>query len=440
MLENSKSQFQTWREERAYRIGVTLCWVGVGLSVFSSIIDFFWGTKGMVVADGALLVGCFVSLRMSRRNPTDFYWWPAYFGCWISLIPTLLGSGGIRSPFLEGSLLLLFVSSLVVQTKLPLWVSLAFTAGQIPLLSLLQEMGLFETYRPDPIYAFFINGTLLLAVVICICEVFRTEKVLASEFMSQANQMAQAKADLREEEAESIAKTTFLANVSHELRTPLSSMMGYAELMKDGSFAKEEQKNFLETILKNGTQLARLVDDLLEVSKADVGKLEIRMGQVSVSALLSEIQDSVYLTVQKKNLDFRVEYLNRIPEFIQTDSTRLRQILVNLIGNSIKFTDEGDVIVSVEQRMKREIPELLFRVTDTGPGIPDSERGRIFKPFSHANPSVSERFGGTGLGLSLSRKLARLLGGDLQLLENQPHQGSTFILSLPLQKVDRSTV
>lgn len=226
------------------------------------------------------------------------------------------------------------------------------------------------------------------------------------------------------------AKSAFLANVSHEIRTPLGAMLGFTEMLKEDESLSEEQRNTIETILRNGQQLLRIVDEILDISKVESERIQIEYIPFSLPALLDDVVHLLKGRAEEKGIDLKVKY-QKLPEFIISDSTRLRQILINVIGNAIKFTDEG--YVELEARCNKN---LQFRVTDTGIGISPEQRGNLFQPFAQADSSTTRRFGGTGLGLFLSRKLARLLGGDVILDKSAAGKGSSFLITVAYQKAD----
>ncbi len=233
-----------------------------------------------------------------------------------------------------------------------------------------------------------------------------------------------------EAEVANEAKTSFLAGMSHEIRTPLTTIVGFAELLQD-PVSEAERREYIETIRKSGEHLLSLVNDILDLSKIEAGKIELEMLECSPVHLVSSVASMMQTAAEKKELEFGVTYLGLIPEKIRTDPTRLRQILINLLGNAIKFTAEGKVFLTVRLRPgpSSEKTYLEFAVTDTGIGLTKEELEKSFNKFEQANVSTRRRFGGTGLGLNISRKLARMMGGDINA-ESQKGVGSTFALVL----------
>lgn len=235
----------------------------------------------------------------------------------------------------------------------------------------------------------------------------------------------------RAAEAANQAKTQFLANVSHEIRTPLNAIIGFTELMLAPETSSEEKMNNLSIVRRNGQQLLKIINEVLDISKVEAGGMEIERIETNLPRLISGIKSLMSVIAIKKNLNLEFRIYDRIPDRVWTDSTRLHQVLLNVVGNALKFTMEGGVQLTAEfiqSNMNRAI--LRFVVRDTGVGIDELAAKRIFQPFTQGDSSTTRLFGGTGLGLALSRKLARAMGGDLWLDKSVPGQGSTFVLEV----------
>ncbi|WP_141735233.1 response regulator [Oligoflexus tunisiensis] len=218
------------------------------------------------------------------------------------------------------------------------------------------------------------------------------------------------------------AKSTFLANMSHEIRTPLGAIIGFAELMQETP-SPSDQVEYLTAIQRNGHHLLELVNDVLDLSKVEAGKLDLDRRKISLPDCIAELRILFKPQAREKGLAFEIEADGPLPRTIMSDPGRLRQVLVNLIGNAFKFTDRGTVHVAV----KYLAPTTLeFRVRDTGCGISPEQSAHLFQPFSQADSSTTRRYGGTGLGLALSRKLARFMGGDVVLEVSALGDGCTF--------------
>ncbi len=226
------------------------------------------------------------------------------------------------------------------------------------------------------------------------------------------------------------AKSDFLANMSHEIRTPMTAILGYTDLLAesgDRAAAPKSRLEYIDTIKRNGEHLLTIINDILDLSKIEAGRVEIERLEVNLADLLRDLDALMQVRAKAKGVSLTFEAATPIPRSIQSDPVRLKQVLVNLIGNAIKFTEIGGVRV-----VARAIPgraSVNFEVIDTGVGISPSSLDTLFNPFTQADSSTTRRFGGTGLGLSISRNLARILGGDITV-ESQLGRGSTFTLSL----------
>ena len=223
------------------------------------------------------------------------------------------------------------------------------------------------------------------------------------------------------------AKNAFLANMSHEIRTPLSAIIGFSEILTKDGISTEQKYAAADNVRRNGQQLTAIIDDILDLSKVEAGKLKIEKRQISLSAVVNEVRSMLELRAESKGVELTFESVGSLPLEIETDEVRLKQILVNIAGNALKFTERGFVKVLVRQvRGKDSGHCLVFTVKDSGIGISDDAQSKLFLPFSQGDMSTTRLYGGSGLGLALSRRLAQELGGDIQLIESIKGQGSTF--------------
>lgn len=223
-------------------------------------------------------------------------------------------------------------------------------------------------------------------------------------------------------------KSEFLANMSHEIRTPMTAILGYSELLED-NISDQTNEGCIEAIAaiqRSGKHLMLIINDVLDLSKVESGKLEVQCEECQILEPIKDVYHSLLISARQKGLDLSVHFESAIPATIQTDAYRVKQILINLVGNAIKFTDEGSIRLVMSQRDN----QLLFAVEDTGSGISDSEIESLFNPFEQLDNTVSRRHEGTGLGLTISRRLAHLLGGDIEV-KSTLGAGSVFTLVLP---------
>jgi signal transduction histidine kinase/ActR/RegA family two-component response regulator len=225
------------------------------------------------------------------------------------------------------------------------------------------------------------------------------------------------------------AKSEFLANMSHEIRTPMTAIMGYTELLLDAGQTWGERLNCVRVIRRNGEHLINLINDILDLSKIEAGKMTVERVACLPGQIILEVASLMQPRAFGKNLGLEVKFTGPVPEVIRSDPTRLRQILVNLVGNAIKFTETGGVRVEAELGEAGGEPRLRMRVVDTGIGMTQEQMSRLFQPFTQADTSTTRRFGGTGLGLTITKRLAQMLGGDVTV-QSEPGRGSTFTLTV----------
>lgn len=259
---------------------------------------------------------------------------------------------------------------------------------------------------------FFIVGTLLDL----------TDRITVQNELKHAKDLA---------ESANAAKSAFLANMSHEIRTPLGAILGFTGLLKNNHYSAEQKAEFFGMIDSAGTSLARIIDDVLDLSKIEAGRIEIESVRFSLHDLLQECASLFMIKAQSKGIALSCHIPADLPKFILSDSTRVRQILLNLIGNAVKFTNQGSVRLDLEGQSKdADRIELHFHVIDTGIGMSEEQQSRIFQPFTQADNSTTRTHGGTGLGLALSKRLALALGGDISVRSNEGGVGCTFTLHL----------
>jgi PAS domain S-box-containing protein len=238
----------------------------------------------------------------------------------------------------------------------------------------------------------------------------------------------QALEAMRKAEEANRVKSDFLAHMSHEIRTPLTVIRGYADIMARKTEADARMmRPWISSVMRASQQLELIVNDILDLSKVEAGITEIVKSPVDLRQLLQELQQSFVLKAMEKNLNLGVEFRDSVPALIRTDSMRLRQVLDNLVSNALKFTDVGSITLTVEP--SPESGELLYIwVRDTGIGLSEEEQRKLFQPFVQADDSITRKYGGTGLGLVLARRLAQLLGGDVRIHRSAPQNGTDMLV------------
>ncbi len=257
----------------------------------------------------------------------------------------------------------------------------------------------------------------------------------------QFNQMLQQKIEDRTRdlkaalfaaEAAARAKSEFLANMSHEIRTPMTAILGYADMLLDVHQSPSDRVNCIQTIRRNGEHLLVIINDILDISKIEAGKMVTERINCSPVQIAEETLSLMQVRAQEQQTEVHVSYEGLLPGSISSDPTRIRQILMNLVGNAIKFSPKGSVTLAVKLERESSVNyNLVFNVIDTGVGMTEDQMDRLFQPFMQADTSMTRRFGGTGLGLTISKRLATLLGGDITA-QSTPGRGSTFTLTIPV--------
>lgn len=229
------------------------------------------------------------------------------------------------------------------------------------------------------------------------------------------------------------AKTAFLSNMSHEIRTPMTAILGFTDLLRRGpSRSEDDTRRHLDTIARSGSHLLALINDVLDLSKVEAGAMDVESIETDAAALAHDVVNVLGVKADEKGVALELDIASPLPAHILSDPARLRQIITNLVGNAIKFTEQGSVTLRLSFDLAAQ--RLDVDVVDTGIGMTDAQQDSVFDAFAQADASITRRFGGTGLGLSISRKLAEGLGGALGV-RSEAGQGSTFTLSLPTESV-----
>jgi PAS domain S-box-containing protein len=271
-----------------------------------------------------------------------------------------------------------------------------------------------------------------------------TERKLANEELQRSRDHLEelvkkrtSQLEIAKVQAESAnrAKSIFLTNMSHELRTPLNAVLGFSRLMKDAPDVTPEQKKNLDIITLSGGHLLNLINNILDISKIESGRISLEVTPIELYQLVEEVKSLLYINAEEQGLSFVVEQSPELPRRIEADGGKLRQILINLIGNAIKYTKQGGVILraKVAERISADQIKLKFEVEDTGPGIGEEDRKRIFQPFVQLGDRVTTETG-TGLGLAISRQFVDLMGGQIDVV-SEKNKGSVFFFEIPVKEL-----
>jgi signal transduction histidine kinase len=262
--------------------------------------------------------------------------------------------------------------------------------------------------------------------VVSLMQAFADQSAIALE---NARLFEEIATKSRELEIASQHKSQFVANMSHELRTPLAAMLGYAELLKDGMFGELPEKSIriIERVQSNGKHLLGLINTVLDISKIESGQFKLSLVEYSLDSMVETVRVATESLASAKKLSFRTDVKKGLPYGVG-DEPRLTQVLLNLVGNAIKFTDVGEVCISADAKNGT----FVVSVSDTGPGIPDEERERIFDKFHQVDSTSTKTKGGTGLGLAIAKEIVEMHGGRIRV-ESMVGQGSTFYMELPVR-------
>ncbi len=238
-------------------------------------------------------------------------------------------------------------------------------------------------------------------------------------------------------EQASIAKTEFLTNISHEIRTPLNAILGFAEILREKHHQTEQIRNYINGIVDSGKNLLLLINDILDLSKIESGKIEINFTPTDIRNLINEVKQIFAIKLSEKNLKFNIKYTDDVPGILNIDEIRLRQVLFNLVGNAVKFTHKGKIEIRLKVNplsnknpdQKKKNVDLIIEVEDTGIGIPEQNHDIIFHPFKQQDGCNSRKYGGTGLGLAITKRLVEMMNGEISL-KSRINKGSVFTVKL----------
>jgi len=299
----------------------------------------------------------------------------------------------------------------------------------------------------DTLWTLYFVFTIISGILAWLFLLTRESRVVAQEESQRQTQLLVNEIDAHRQtdrelqqakelaEAANQAKSRYLAGISHELRTPLQSILGYAQILSRDADIPPRRQDSIQIMRRSGEYLAGLIEGLLDISRIEAGKLEIRREQVDLRALLEELVDMFSMLAEEKSIAFTAKISNNLPEFVATDEKRLRQLLINLLSNAVKFTDEGQVTFSVNYRNQ----VAVIVVEDSGTGIAEENLARIFNPFERIHTTDQPARPGTGLGLTIVKLLVELMGGDIAV-QSTPGTGSRFTVMLMLAKIDQPRV
>ncbi|KPZ64813.1 Sensory/regulatory protein RpfC [Pseudoalteromonas sp. P1-16-1b] len=356
--------------------------------------------------------------------------WPGFGFIWATLVTGATLSLGM----------VVGIRSWISGFKPARYFVLAYLAMAIPnMVGNLTNLGIIEPIKMD-LYLLGLIGTALDAVLLAFAvankfsilhhQNVELTKNLEHKVKLRTQELQQLAEELRDA---SEAKSRFLANMSHEIRTPMTSIIGYADGIILGDIQPHERNHGIRVILQNSRHVLGLINDILDMSKIEANRLEIELVETDLFATIAEIESLLGKQIRDKGLKFKVDYQFPLPDWIVSDPTRLRQILLNLATNALKFTTQGYIMLTVSCNQK----QLIIKVEDTGIGMTESEQKDLFTPFHQADSSISRKYGGTGLGLNISKSLANKLNGDITVF-SVVGRGSEFCFTMELNTTEHT--
>jgi len=394
------------------------------------------GVGAMVLGTNLVVLASLLLLRRTGRIGLAIHSLLAYSFAEFTLISWLCG--GPASATTYWLALLPLVAMLTSGTR-PALVWLGLVLGEYALgFALLQAGFAFPDQLPPAEQLPLWLSSLACICLVCLLSVMIYERAKDGTLHT----LLAANSELERARDEALAaddsKAEFLAKVSHEIRTPLTAILGFAEILlrevARGGLPPEHEATLL-TIRRNGEHLLDIINDILDLSKITAGRFDVERTQLAPAALISDVISLMSLRAHAKGLRLVVECDPLLPPFIENDERRLRQVLLNLLGNALKFTHAGKVVLRAANRASARGPVLRFEIEDTGIGISPEQLTRLFQPFAQADASTARRYGGTGLGLSICKHLVELLDGELGV-ESRLGEGSLFWVEVPLAASD----
>jgi signal transduction histidine kinase/CheY-like chemotaxis protein len=427
--------------------------VGFASSLFIELAAApFWPRK---VAAGSLVscmgISALCALFLLRRGHFRAASWVYLCAIWLLSTVVIILGGGVRSQDQVFYIALSISAAWLVGYRSALLVA-AICIGSLLIMAVMDVNGLamprYFPGEPIPNWVNFVVAMVIAAVPVglvlqqlqnALARSQEVETALRDQEEHLEDLVQQRTAELVEarnqSEAANRAKTVFLANMSHELRTPLNAILGFSAMVRADPALSDQHHKDLAVVGRSGEHLLGLIDDVLDMARIETGSVAVERDSFDLCALVDDVMNMIRERAQAKNLELRAEVSSQTPTFVCSDAGKLRQVLVNLVGNAVKYTDEGSVVVSVDATpgVGPQDQVLTFVVEDTGIGIAAEDQRRIFDPFVQAANLQSRK--GTGLGLSISRRLVELLGGTIRV-DSACGRGSRFRVQMPAQRVE----
>ncbi|HEV3006192.1 MAG TPA: ATP-binding protein, partial [Pirellulales bacterium] len=375
----------------------------------------------IVLAAGVGLIGALALLRQNQSPRSCGVL--VTFVCWYTYTALACLNGGHASPPTWWFATVPILAFLLCSAR---WGIVWTTASAVAVAAfwvMRVAGGEFPNELP-PVRMLLLEGSGMLGLVFCTLGLaFTFKRIERNAFAALQNALDRAETADR-------AKSQFLANMSHEIRTPMTAILGYTELLRDGTSSPAVIVETIETIHRNGEHLLAIINDILDLSKIEAGQLVVERIACSPAELVREVVEFMRVRADAKRLRLVSQFEGETPGTIETDPTRLRQILFNVIGNAIKFTDRGSVCLRVHCVVAAGAGRRIeFEVSDTGIGMTPEQLQRLFTPFNQSDASTTRKYGGTGLGLAISRRLAEMLGGTM-VAASRPGEGTTVCVAL----------